>query len=401
MDMKKNMESRNSFESILPDYGRRRLMNCADSISELADTFQETEKEQQIPEQTEDRNEYIWQKKLSENKSLMAGHLREMAQIMKQVAEESRRCEPMSERRFRQITHALKEVGIRVKNLYLIENEQGKMEVSVTMRNVKKETLSSEEVGDLLSVLLNIRLSVAGDNPFFVGADWQTFYYMEEAVYHVLTGVATAVKETERISGDNYAFFEAGAGNTTCVLSDGMGSGEKACRDSTMVVELMQRFLEAGFQAETAVKMINSVLLSGEENRNMSTLDLCSVDLYTGECRFVKVGSACSYIKRQHLVDRISAGNLPMGIFQKPDMEIVGRTLMDGDYVILFSDGIPDALSQGIGEEMLAEVIGSCHLVNPSEIAGHILNFCIHQCKGHIRDDMTVLVIGIWKKDEE
>lgn len=401
MDMKKNMESRNSFESILPDYGRRRLMNCADSISELADTFQETEKEQQIPEQTEDRNEYIWQKKLSENKSLMAGHLREMAQIMKQVAEESRRCEPMSERRFRQITHALKEVGIRVKNLYLIENEQGKLEVSVTMRNVKKETLSSEEVGDLLSVLLNIRLSVAGDNPFFVGADWQTFYYMEEAVYHVLTGVATAVKETERISGDNYAFFEAGAGNTTCVLSDGMGSGEKACRDSTMVVELMQRFLEAGFQAETAVKMINSVLLSGEENRNMSTLDLCSVDLYTGECRFVKVGSACSYIKRQHLVDRISAGNLPMGIFQKPDMEIVGRTLMDGDYIILFSDGIPDALSQGIGEEMLAEVIGSCHLVNPSEIAGHILNFCIHQCKGHIRDDMTVLVIGIWKKDEE
>lgn len=401
MDMKKNMESRNSFESILPDYGRRRLMNCADSISELADTFQETEKEQQIPEQTEDRNEYIWQKKLSENKSLMAGHLREMAQIMKQVAEESRRCEPMSERRFRQITHALKEVGIHVKNLYLIENEQEKLEVSVTMRNVKKETLSSEEVGDLLSVLLNIRLSVAGDNPFFVGADWQTFYYMEEAVYHVLTGVATAVKETERISGDNYAFFEAGAGNTTCVLSDGMGSGEKACRDSTMVVELMQRFLEAGFQAETAVKMINSVLLSGEENRNMSTLDLCSVDLYTGECRFVKVGSACSYIKRQHLVDRISAGNLPMGIFQKPDMEIVGRTLMDGDYIILFSDGIPDALSQGIGEEMLAEVIGSCHLVNPSEIASHILNFCIHQCKGHIRDDMTVLVIGIWKKDEE
>ena len=400
--MKKNMESkRNSFESILPDYGRRRLMNCADSISELADTFQETEQEQQIQEQTGDRNEYIWQKKLSENKSLMAGHLREMAQIMKQVAEESRRCEPMSERRFRQITHALKEVGIKVKNLYLIENEQGKLEVSVTMRNVRKETLSSEEVGDLLSVLLNIRLSVTGDNPFFVGNEWQTFYYMEEAGYHVLTGVATAVKETERISGDNYSFFEAGAGNMTCVLSDGMGSGEKACKDSTMVVELMQRFLEAGFQPETAIRMINSALLSGEENRNMSTMDLCSVDLYSGACRFVKVGSACSYIKRQHLVDRISAGNLPMGIFQKPDMEIIRRNLMDGDYIILFSDGIPDALSQGIGEEMLAEVIGSCHLVNPNEIAGHILNFCIHQCKGHIRDDMTVLVIGIWKKNEE
>lgn len=31
-------------------------------------------------------------------------------------------------------------------------------------------------------------------------------------------------------------------------------------------------------------------------------------------------------------------------------------------------------------------------------MAGAILNFCIRQCKGHIRDDMTVLVTGIWKK---
>ena len=53
------------------------------------------------------------------------------------------------------------------------------------------------------------------------------------------------------------------------------------------------------------------------------------------------------------------------------------------------------------GEEILPEVIGSCQLSNPGEIAGSLLNFCIHQCKGRIRDDMTILVIGIWKKEEE
>lgn len=180
-----------------------------------------------------------------------------------------------------------------------------------------------------------------------------------------------------------------------------MGSGEKACRDSTMVVELMQKFLEAGFQMEMAIQMINSLLLTGEENANMSTLDLCSMDLYSGECRFVKVGSACSYIKRGHLVDRISSGNLPLGIFQKPDVEAVGRCLEDGDYIVMISDGILDALSQGIGEDMLSELIGECDLENPGEMAGAILNFCIRQCKGHIRDDMTVLVTGIWKKETD
>ena len=401
--MKKDVTNgKDSFDSILPEYGRRKLLTYADSIRELADSFMET-KEDDNADKTlpENRNDYIWRRKLLENKSLMAEHLQGMAQIMSDVADEARHCEPVGERRFRQIAHAFKEIGVQIRNLYLIENESGRMEVSISLKNIKKNTLSSEETGDLLSVLLNIRLVSAGDNPFFVADDWKTFYYVEEACFHVLTGVAVAVKETERISGDNYAFFETGAGNQTAVLSDGMGSGEKACADSTMVVELMQKFLEAGFQVETAIQMINSSLVSGEENANMSTLDLCSIDLYSGECRFVKVGSASSYIKRQHLVDRISAGNLPMGIFQKPDMEIISRRLMDGDYVIMLSDGILDALSQGIGEEMLTEIIGSSNLKNPGEIANFILNFCIHQCRGHIRDDMTVMVIGIWKKEED
>ena len=401
--MKKQILSeREEFNSILPEYGRRKLLTYADSIRELAESFRDTDNvRERMPEEVKaDRRDYIWQKRLNENKDLMVEHLQEMAQIMTQLAEEARRCVPMGERRFKQISHALREVDIQLKNLYLIENERGRMEVSLTMRNTKKNSLTAEEIGDLLSVLLNMRLVSAPDNSFFIGASWQTFYFVEEAKFHVLTGVAKAVKETEKISGDNYAIFETETGNLTAVLSDGMGSGDKACSDSTMVVELMQKFLEAGFQMEVAIQMINSALLAGGETSNMSTLDLCSMDLYSGECRFVKVGSAASYIKRQHLVDRISSGNLPLGIFQKTEMEIVGRNLIDGDYIIMISDGILDALSQGIGEDMLSELIGSTNLENPGEMANAILNFCIHQSRGRIRDDMTVLVIGIWKKEE-
>jgi stage II sporulation protein E len=402
--MKKNAENgRESFDSILPDYGRRKLLTYADSIRELADTFKETKGQEKTGEDipVPDRNDYIWQRKLLENKSLMAEHLEDIARIMTGVAGEARRCEPMGERRFKQIARALKEIGIQIKNLYLIENETGRMEISISMKNNKRNTVATEEVGDLLAVLLNIRLVCTADNPFFVTEEWKTYYYVEEACFHVLTGAALAVKETEKVSGDNYAFFNTGTGNQTAVLSDGMGSGEKACADSSMVVELMQKFLEAGFQTQTAVQMINSSLVSGEESLNMSTLDLCSIDLYSGDCRFVKVGSASSYIKRQHLVDRISSGNLPMGIFQKPDMETVSRQLMDGDYIIMVSDGVLDALSQGMGEEMLLEIIGNTNLENPGEMANAILNFCIHQSRGRIRDDMTVLVTGIWKKEVE
>lgn len=402
--MKKNtQQEQKPFDSILPDYSKRKLLTYADSMKELAGTFLQMEQESgaELPFSEEERSDYIWRKKLMENKGLIAGHLQEMAQVMTRVAKEAGRCEHMSERRFRQIAHAFKEVDIQLKNLYLIENEKGRTEVAVSMRSLKTATLTSQEVGDLLSVLLNLRLVSTAGNLFFLSADWQTFYYAEEAGYHVLTGVAKAIKETEQISGDNYGFFESENGTMTMMLSDGMGSGEKACADSSLVVELMEKFLEAGFQTESAIMMINSALVSGSENANMSTLDVCSIDLFGGDCRFVKVGSTCSYIKRQHLIDRIPAGNLPLGVFQKPDMEIAARKLQSGDYVIMFSDGILDALSRGIGEDILAEVIGGCSLKNPGEIAKYILNFCLQQCKGRIRDDMTVLVTGIWKKEED
>ena len=331
----------------------------------------------------------------------MVDQLREMSKIMMELAKENRRCVPMSSRRFKQIAHAFKEMELQLKSLYLIENENGRTEISVTLKGKGKNPLSSDEVGDLLSVLLGTHLSSRQDNKFFLSEGFETLYYVEESRFHTLTGVAKAVKETEQISGDNYSFFEMETGNLTAVLSDGMGSGDKACADSTMVVELVQRFLEAGFQMEMAIQMINSTLLSSGEQSNMSTLDVCSLDLYSGECHFIKVGSSSSYIKRQHLVDRISSGNLPLGIFQKPDVESIGRTLMDGDYIIMISDGILDALSQGIGEDMLSEFIGSLTVENPGEMANTILRYCIQQSRGHIRDDMTVMVIGIWERNVE
>ncbi|MDR2889327.1 MAG: SpoIIE family protein phosphatase [Lachnospiraceae bacterium] len=443
------MREKESFSNILPEYGRRKLLMFADSFRELASTFKEADKpvevETTVNQLTDNnydqairanydepydlraslknsgdhadeasrinigdmfapvsdkRKDLIWQRRLQENKGIMVDNLREMAQIMTRVAEESRRHTPMGERRYKQIAHALKELHINVKDIYMLENEEGYTELSLVLRNVKVgSTISAEEIGDVISVLINNRMTPSPNNPFFIGQEWQTFYYVEAARFHVLTGVAKAIKENEKISGDNFSIFEPEPGNMTIILSDGMGSGDKACRDSSIIVELMEKFLSAGFTKEIAIQMINSVLLVGCDMGNMSTLDLCKLDLYNGCCEFVKIGSASSYIKREHLVDRISAGNLPLGIFNRPDMEIVSRRLLDGDYIVIVSDGVLDALSQGIGEDMMSELIGGTDLKNPNEIANALLNFCIHQSRGRIRDDMTVIVIGIWEKE--
>ena len=316
-----------TFDSILPEYGKKKLLMYADSFRDLANTFTDIQQQEKAEVIAEDRQEYLWKRRLLENRDLMAEHLNEVAQIMTQVAEESCRFIHMGDRKIKQLSHAMKEAGILMKEVFLLEKEDGHREVNLVMRAAKGTGPEVEEVGNFLSVFLNMRFMPVRTSPVFVGKEWGSYQYVEEPRFHVLTGVAKAVKETESISGDNYSFMEVREGGLAAVLSDGMGSGEKACRDSEFVVDFVEKFLEVGFSKETAVQMINGALIAGGESQNMSTLDICQMDLYTGVCEFIKIGSAPSYIKRENLIEQVSARNLPLGVFYEMDMEVTRRKI--------------------------------------------------------------------------
>lgn len=410
--MKKQAEVRDdNIVMIIPEYGRQRLLSYAESFRDLADLF-EGEEDSSDSDETgmiEDRQDYLWQRKLQENQELLAEHLKETAHIMAEVAKETCLYRPLGERRFKQMSRILRESGISLKNFFEMEHEDGHTEISLTMRYMgnkymklgESEQISVDDVADFISVAMNVRLCAAKNSPMYLTRNYNTYYFQEEPTYHLLTGVAKAVKETEKISGDNYSFYEADTGKMMILLSDGMGSGEKACEDSRRVIEIMESFLTAGFRTESAIQMINGALSAAGSEQNMSTLDLCDINLYTGECEFVKVGAVCTYIKRGNLVDRLSAQNLPLGVFGQIEVESINRTLQNGDYVIMLSDGITDALSQGLGEEVLPEIIGRMDYASPGEIANQILAYCIKQSNGQIRDDMTVLVTGIWNQTDD
>ncbi len=394
--------------AVISEYGRQRLMNCAESFRDLADLFEEEEPETAAAEWPGSRQDYLWQRKLQENRELLAEHLKEMAHIMADVARTTYAYRPMSERKYKRLAKILKESGIQLKSLCELEHEDGHREISLTMRMAaekytrfgEQESISVEDVADFLSVAMNVRLRAAKNAPLYLTPEWSTCYFLEEPKFQLLTGSARAVKETERISGDNYSFYEGEDGKMTVILSDGMGSGEKACRDSERVIELTERLLEAGFRKEAAIQMINGALASSGQEENMSTLDVCDMNLYTGECEFIKVGAACTYIKRGRLVDRLSSQSFPLGVFGQLEPEVMYRTLESGDYVIMLSDGVLDALSQGIGEDVMPEIIGRMNYSSPGEIANQLLAYCLAQSKGQVRDDMTVLVLGAWEQEE-
>ena len=98
------------------------------------------------------------------------------------------------------------------------------------------------------------------DGAQVLSGEYQTVLFQEDVKFQVLYGVGRITKEQESISGDNYSVLCENGQFVLC-LSDGMGSGIEANRESETVVELFEQFLRAGFPRIMAARMINSMLL--------------------------------------------------------------------------------------------------------------------------------------------
>jgi stage II sporulation protein E len=338
---------------------------------------------------------------------LLSDNLKEMARIIRQAADEQVKVVLPGEGKKKQISRLLSQEGLILKDIWFLEKEQGRKEVVVRLcQNTApaypgKPVYSAEEVAAFLSVLLNLHLVPASRTPYFVTDIPRNMVFVQETRYTVLTGYAKGTKEEEKVSGDNYSFFETEGGYFTAVLSDGMGSGSKACRDSELVVEMAERLLDAGFTQERTAQMINDALIIGGEEKNMSTLDMCSINLHTGEADFIKIGAALSLIRHDSYVERVSAQSLPLGVFHEMDAVKTSSKLMDGDYLFLFSDGIVDSFPGTEGEMELQEIIRDIPYRRPSEMAAWLMRQVIRTSRGKIRDDMTVLVIGVWENGQD
>lgn len=381
----------------LLEYEKNRILTCAKSFEELANIFIYFPHQEQEEASESDRQAILWKKRLMENRELFADNLREMAEIMGQVAGKDVHAVWFPEKKKKKIIHLLEEEGLQVQDIYGLETSAEKYCIAIKAGCKRNLQCTSEELAGYLSVLMNRPLQPVHGTPFYLPQELTTLYFEEEAKLSVLSGYAKAIKETEKVSGDNYSFFETKNGYYMAILSDGMGSGEKACADSEVVVDMAEKLMDAGFSIEMTVQMINDALLAGAENTNMSTLDLCGVDLYGETATFAKIGSACTFIKNGDTVEKITASSLPLGIFHKQNVELIHRKIHDGDYIIMLSDGIMDCITQEKGEPVIRELIADLKYERPNEIAGCIMKYVLNVSKGRVRDDMTVLVMGFWE----
>ncbi len=212
--------------------------------------------------------------------------------------------------------------------------------------------------------------------------DYYQLTFQEKRDYSFLYGCGSLAKE--KVCGDTYVVINS-TGQMHFVISDGMGSGEKASQASKATISVLQKILEMGVKNGVAVKIINSVLKLQNLNESYATLDILSLDNHTGMACFTKTGAPPTYLFRNNKLTQISSSALPIGIVE--DVEAFDYVMESekNDLLLMASDGL------NIRNEDLEDIFKSNEEANPQTLVQKILATYSES----LTDDVTLIAIKV------
>ncbi len=340
----------------------------------------------------------IWKGRLMDSQQAIALQLGEMSKILNDCTTASYMFVNMGEDRERYLRLKLKNMGISIKKIVMINNRRGINELNITLKASKMKCITIKDIENAISDCFGKRYKQLKDKGHMVKKEYSTYNFIEEPNYFVLHGIARRGIEGNSISGDNFTCMNLQSGQTLLSVSDGMGHGLKAYKESEMVLSLLEELMEGGFSEEVALKLINTVFMIESNEINPASVDMGIIDLYSGVCDFLKIGAATTFVKRGGWVEAIRSNSMPMGAASRLDMETSTKKLYDGDFVIMMSDGIVEAIKEEDKEKHISKILMNLNCANPQDMADEILKQVLKSAEKEKEDDMLVMVAGVWDK---
>ncbi len=331
-----------------------------------------------------------------ESRGIIAEQLTQVAAVVRKSSRVLCGKEEVTELQKQALANFLHAERLQVREIALFFDRESGRELRIVAKTRRGVCARTKVLAEKISALLDIPMLSSEENRNVVGKDYAEYIFYEAPRYHVLTGIARCTRESGECSGDTYSFLRSGRRDAVMILADGMGSGVEAGRDSTMVVELLEQLLAAGFEESSVVKLLNTALMLRSQQVKFTTLDMGIVNLYTGNCEFVKAGAATTFIKRKNWVETITSTSVPLGFLDEVDCETKHKKLYHDDYVIMLSDGALDCIGLQEKEEYLEQMIAGMTERSPQEMAKQIMEG-IAASPGYVpKDDITILVTGVF-----
>ena len=322
-----------------------------------------------------------------ENQSLLARQYAGITDILRQLGAEvtqDETAQPLMERQVRRYAAAFGWID----RVCAVRDSQGRLTVELYGEGIDDIMKQGDGFSAGLSALLGVTLTAPEKKKGRQGIHVEMH---ERAPYRAVVGIGRQQKEGASVSGDNACYFLTDTGTACLLLSDGMGSGAAASRDSRMLITSLERFLRAGISVGDALHAVSPALRLRSDGMRFTTLDAFTLDLFSGRAENLKCGAAPTYMRLNGRWTILPGTALPIGLAEEDELgDAVPLQMNDGDIVVLLSDGVTDGTDDKWVRQLLIAHAGD----SPKEIAAQRVNEA--KGRGH-DDDRTVMVMKIEK----
>lgn len=280
--------------------------------------------------------EQLMSLRFSEERELMDEQLKIMGEIVRFKGEKPdiRYSKAMS----RQIAEKLEFHEMNPENVTAYYNSANRLiaEIYFALNEIpESRTRILDLVSDELEMKLSAALPVSSVNAVRISL-------YENPPHEIEVYSASLCASSSDISGDTFSVFYDGTGTVYIVISDGMGSGKSAAVDSHMVTGMFRRLICGGMECESAVRLINSVMVTKSREESFATLDAVKINLDNCRMTSIKSGAAATIIKKGSEIIKISSPTFPIGITKQAEISVSDYELSENDIIIMFSDGISE-----------------------------------------------------------
>lgn len=319
---------------------------------------------------------------------LIADQLGGVSSILKRLGEEIRLNIAFDFDKEQRIVEELTYKNIVCYEAIVYEESQTNKSVSLLLKN---EAINKESLEKAVSAACKTKMSITSSDISTV-PNALCVFFKNSPNYDLVFGSASVSKGGKLKNGDAHSLIKIDNGKYILSLCDGIGSGEKAQKISSLSISLIENFYKAGFDNDTILNSINK-LLSLNNEENFSSVDLCVMDFHNNMLDFIKLGATYGFVKNSGGTEVIESSGLPIGVLEEMRPHITRKYVESFDTIILLSDGISDAFDN---KSDLQDYINGLSSTNPQTIADDIMDRAKDLNNGVIKDDMTVLVVRIF-----
>lgn len=349
---------------------------------------------------------FVWKKKLDEKKKTMSTQLNGVSEALSNLANQitTEDQDPFKQEK-EEIKTLLKDKEINLKDITIKQEESGRYIANLytgVCNSVDGKDCKSKKISRVIEKVLQDKMVLQKQTcGLRIADDTCTYKFTSEDRFTMQVGIAKSKKADSIISGDSTTQTKLEDGKYLLAISDGMGSGPDARKSSKIAIKMLERLLTSGFNKDTALKLINTTISDNTDDDMYATLDVNILDLYNGEMNFIKNGACPTFIKRREKVEILKSIALPTGILENVDLIEYNYKLQNGDIIVMCSDGVLDSTKEYLNKELwIQEILEDIETDDSQRIADILLNEARDNDFGKEKDDMTVIVCKINKKEQ-